>query len=390
MNWLDLFIIVFLIAALLRGTEVGFVRQFFSTAGFFLGLFLGAWAQGNFIHMAGAPESRALFALLFILGIALVGMTAGEYVGLRLKFKLRETDLGEKLDRVFGSALAVVTLLAAVWLGAAIFRGIPDGPWQRQIGSSRVIGYLDSTLPSAPNVLTKLGHLIDPNGFPQVFTGLEPKVKTDTPLPDMGEFNSALQTARASVVKIGGQGCGGIVQGTGFIASERLVITNAHVVAGVNRPMVIDQTGQHRATVVWFNPDLDLAILRTNELTGPPLVLSDQVAQNGTPVAVLGYPGGGDVAAAPAVILESFTARGRNIYNEGSTRRHIYSFKGDVEQGNSGGPLLAKDGSVAGIIFAKSTSYSQVGYALVMEPVLDALNQAKATNQAVGTGACAQ
>jgi S1-C subfamily serine protease/uncharacterized membrane protein required for colicin V production len=391
MNWLDLFIILFAIAAIIRGLEVGFVRQFFSTFGFFAGLFLGALIEGLVINHVHGAETKALVALLITMGSAISVMTLGEYAGLRLKFKLRETHIAEKLDTIFGSALAGLTVLLAVWLGASIFRGLPDSAWQRQLQTSRIISTLDSELPSAPGMLARLGHLIDPNGFPQVFTGLEPSLPADTPLPDMGALNAAVEQDRPSVVKIEGEGCGGVVEGSGFVASDGLVITNAHVVAGVERPVVIDQGGQHRATPVWFDPDLDLAVLKTNGLAGKPLPLLSSEVNKGTPGAVLGYPGGGGFSGRPAAILDAFNAVGRNIYNQSTTERRIYSMRADIQQGNSGGPVIDQDGAVIGVVFAKSTAYNQVGYALTMDRVIQDLNQAK-DNMAgsVSTGNCAQ
>jgi S1-C subfamily serine protease len=390
MNWLDLFIVVFLLAAVIRGVEIGFIRQFFSTAGFFLGLFVGAWVNGKLLHLAQAPDTKAFLTLTTMMAAAFGTMALGEYIGWILKFKVSDKPLANKLDRVFGSVLAGIALLAAIWLGAAIFRNVPNASWQKEIRTSSIVYILERHLPSAPSVLTTLGHLLDPNGFPQVFTGREPAPMADMPLPDMGEFNAAIETARASVVKIEGKGCGGIVEGSGFVASSREVITNAHVIAGVQEPMIVDAAGSHRATVVWFDPDLDMAVLRTSDLAGPPLVLHTPVANNGTAAAVLGYPGGGSLTAGGAAVLDSFTATGRNIYNQGETERAIYSLKATVQEGNSGGPLIDIEGRVIGVIFAKSTAYENVGYALTMEAVINGLNQAKHTVRGVSTGSCTQ
>lgn len=390
MNWLDLFIVLFLLSAFIRGMEVGFIRQFCSTGGFFGGLFLGAFVEAKVVAHAHTPQAKAVVALAVIGGLTTALWAVGEYVGLRLKFSIGDGSIGNKLDKIFGSLLAAVTLLAAVWLGTATFRNLPDGPWQRQIRSSRIVAVLSGTLPPAPNVLTRLGHLIDPNGFPQVFAGLEPSVQTDAPLPDMGELNAAVLQDRPSVVKIEGKGCGGVIEGSGFVVSNDEVVTNAHVVAGVAEPLVADQGGAHRATAVSFDPNLDIAILRVGGLTGKPLNLNAQTAAAGTPAAVLGYPGGGGFTAGPAAILEFFTATGRNIYNQGRTDRDIYSLKGDVQQGNSGGPVIAKDGSVIGVVFAKSTSYNQVGYSLAMQAVIQKVNDAGSSTAAVGTGSCAE
>jgi S1-C subfamily serine protease len=390
MNWLDVFILLFLISAFIRGIEMGFVRQFCSAAGFFIGFFVGAWIESHLIGHLDSSDSRAVFALLVTLGFAVLLMLIGEYFGLRLKFKLSEGRIADKLDRIFGSGLAIVTLLVAVWLGASIFRNFPSEGWQRQIRTSRIIATLNENLPSAPGLLTKLGHLIDPNGFPQVFTGLERSVDTDTPLPNIGELTPAVQKTRVSIVKVEGEGCGGIVQGSGFVAGDDEVITNAHVVAGLNEPMVIDANGQHDARVVWFNPELDLAVLRVRNLAGDPLILRSTLVNKGTATAIVGFPGGEGFRAEPAAVLEAFTAVGRDIYNHGRTERRVYSLKGTVEQGNSGGPVIAADGSVIGVLFAKSSTYDQVGYALTGDQAADALAQAVHQNTPLAPSACAE
>jgi S1-C subfamily serine protease len=252
------------------------------------------------------------------------------------------------------------------------------------------VAFLGETLPTAPNVLTKLGHLIDPNGFPQVFAGVEPSVQSNTPLPDLGTLNSAILEDRASVVRVEGQACGQVIEGSGFVAGDGEIITNAHVVAGVTHPKIVDQTGTHQAATISFDPDLDLAILRANGVAGKPLTIHEQTVAPATAAAVLGYPGGGGFTASAAVILESFTATGRNIYNQGRSDRDIYSLKGDVQQGNSGGPVIAQDGSVIGVIFAKSITNSQVGYALNTSAVIQHVAQANGRTAPVGTGNCAE
>lgn len=390
MNWLDLFIVLFIITALVRGSEVGFVRQFCSTSGFFAGLFLGAWLQGLLAGITSTANARALLALFVTLGCALALMTVGEYGGMLLKFRLRDARAANIIDKMFGSVLAAATILAVVWLASAVFRNVPDAGWQRQIRTSRIVALLEGKLPSAPNVLTGLGHLINPNGFPQVFSGLEPALQTDAPLPDMGELTAAVQKVRPSIVKIEGEGCDKLVEGSGFVADDGTVITNAHVVAGVKEPFVLDQGGRHQATVVLFNPNLDIAVLRADKLVGKPLALQAERAAKGTPTAALGYPAESGFTAKPGVILESFTAKGRNIYNRGSTQRQVYSVKTDIHQGNSGGPIINKEGQVLGVIFAKSINYDQVGYALTIDQVITNLDQARGKTTSVSTSSCTE
>lgn len=392
MNVIDILILLFLISALVRGIELGLVRQICSTAGIIGGLFIGAFVQGKVIHMAHTPASKALLALCTILVAVALFSSIGEYIGARLKSRLQRFNIKwiDVTDRSIGSVVAGITLLLAVWLGASIFGSAPSAGIQKQIRNSVIIAQLNKTLPSAPDFVSRLGHLIDPNGFPNVFTGLEPHIDTSKPLPSIGELDDAVQKTRASVVKIEGDGCGGVSNGSGFVADTNLVITNAHVVAGVKNPYVLDSKGKHAAQVIWFDSSLDVAILRANDLAGAPLdILPDNVA-NGSPAAVLGYPGGGDFAAHPAGVIDSFIAVGRDIYNQGETRREVYSLKADIVPGNSGGPLIDRDGNVIGLIFAESTTYPDVGYALTMSKVIEGFNLAKDRQQITGTGSCTQ
>jgi len=391
MNWLDLIIIIFLAGALFRGLQTGFVQQFFSTAGFLGGIFFGAWLQGYLIGLVHSTQSKAFLSLAVILFSAVAFMALGELVGLRLKSKFEKLGIIKKVDRVFGALLSIVVILVSVWFGTAIFNKVPVVGLQQQIRGSSIVTSMNRILPSAPNVIAQIGHFINPNGFPQVFTGIEPKLQSDAPLPELGELRTAVEHARPSVVKVAGEGCGGIVEGTGFVAANGLAITNAHVVAGVTNVSIIDTAGSHEAQVIGFDPKLDLAVLRTTDsLAGQPLALTATHIEAGTKSVVLGYPNGAGFTASPAVVLETITATGRDIYNAETTQRSVHTVKADIRQGNSGGPLVAADGSVIGVVFAESTAYPDIGYTLAMGPVIEIFNQVKNNDQPVGTGACAQ
>jgi len=388
MNILDLIILLLVIAAVYRGREIGSIRQIFSTAGFFGGLILGALIGPSFVHFAHTALSRSLLTLFITLGIALFGLSLAEYAGEFLKQKIQILKINA-VDQVLGSIIGMVTILATVWLGAAVLIKLPYPDLQNNLRGSYIISYLNRTLPEAPNVIADLGHVISPNGFPEVFIGNEPSPGSAT-IPPLGELKYAVSKDELSVVKIEGLGCGGVVEGSGFVAANNLVITNAHVVAGIARPFVIDQNGQFQATPIWFDPNLDLAVLRVNNLGLRPLSMNTDVASNATPAAVLGYPGGGVFTADPASVIDEFTAVGRNIYNQGNTQRDVYEVKATVIPGNSGGPLVATDGSVIGIVFAQSTVYNQVGYALSTKLPLQELYEAENAGQTVSTGTCAE
>ncbi|HSX36503.1 MAG TPA: MarP family serine protease [Patescibacteria group bacterium] len=385
---IDIFIIILLLSALLRGREIGFVQQLCSSVGFFGGLLLGVLLEPHTVRLVHSSLSRALVTLSTTLGCAFILLVVGEYTGAILKQKVEKHRVNT-VDNIFGSFLSAVSFLVAVWLSASILAALPYPRVQSAIRDSRIIGGLNRALPSAPNIIAGLGHLVDPNGFPNAFIGSEPSPPAKINLPPASALAAAVNQDKASVVKIEGQGCGGIVEGSGFVVGNGLVATNAHVVAGIARPYAQDANGTHSAVAVWFDPNLDFAVLRVTNLAGSPLLISASRATTGTAAAVLGYPGGGGFDAEPASVLDEFTATGRNIYNQGDTQRDIYEVGADIIPGNSGGPLVAVDGSVIGIIFAQSSTYNHVGYALTTQQAIQEISQAAAQNRPVSTGGCA-
>ena len=166
-----------------------------------------------------------------------------------------------------------------------------------------------------------------------------------------------------------------------------LVVTNAHVVAGIAHPTVEDSAGVHDTTVVYFDPSFDLAVLRTN-VTEPALALDTQTVPRLTQGAVLGYPEGGNFSSGPAGVMAEFQAEGRDIYGQGLTVRDVYEIEAVVRPGNSGGPLVLPNGEVIGIVFSRSTTNDMIGYALSSPGVITRVHQAESTNGAVGTGGC--
>jgi S1-C subfamily serine protease len=353
-------------------------------------LFIGAlFIEPHVVGLAHTQLTRSLLTLVSTLGTALILLSIGEYIGMVLKSRIQRLQIN-KVDVILGAVAGGMTLIITVWLVAPVLATLPFPVMQTAIRNSRIVSALDSDLPAAPNVIADLGRIIDPNGFPQVFIGLEPTPPANTTLPDLGSMQAAVSKDRNSVVKIEGKGCGGIVEGSGFVAANGLVITNAHVVAGVSNPYIIDNNGTHQATPIWFDPDLDLAVLSASDLAGKPLAIQTTRAAAGTPGVVLGYPGGGNLTAGPAKLLEEFNATGQNIYGQGNTTRDVYEVKATIIPGNSGGPIIAKDGSVIGVVFAESTTYNQIGYALATQAVANELHQAETQNTPVTTGTCAE
>jgi S1-C subfamily serine protease len=199
-----------------------------------------------------------------------------------------------------------------------------------------------------------------------------------------------VQRARQQVLKITGEApsCGRRIEGTGFVYAADRVMTNAHVVAGVRRPKV--DVGQGRsldARVVLFDSDRDIAVLAVPGLNRAPLKFGPR-AKSGSDAIVVGYPQDGPFTPVAARVAAVQKARGPDIYQSRTVTREIYALRARVLPGNSGGPLLATDGSVYGVVFAAAADDPKTGYALTAHEVAsDAERGATATEQ-VSTRGC--
>jgi S1-C subfamily serine protease len=172
------------------------------------------------------------------------------------------------------------------------------------------------------------------------------------------------------------------------VAAPGLVVTNAHVVAGIAAPLVQIGRTVKATEVVLFDPSFDLAVLRVSGLSAPPLQLDPAPVGRGTQAAVLGFPGGGPFTVDAAGVMAAFEAQGRDIYGHGLTVRNVYELNALVRPGNSGGPLVLPDGRVIGVVFSRSTVDPSIGYALTSPDVLPRVLRAEGVVRAVSTGAC--
>jgi S1-C subfamily serine protease len=208
-----------------------------------------------------------------------------------------------------------------------------------------------------------------------------PRVTTDT---------SALVAASRSVVRINGTAyaCGQNQSGSGFVIANNRIVTNAHVVAGVKQPVIEAPNGQTLdGRIVYFDPDNDLAVISVAGLTAAAVPLGDPLAV-GDNAVVDGYPYGGPFTSGGAQVLAHATESVENIYSTGRTLRDIYTLAADIEPGNSGGPLLAQNGTVAGIVFAKSSTDASLGYAMSDALLSPVVQRAPSLTAPVSSGNC--
>ena len=396
MNWVDAVIAVIVLLSAVRGFWAGAAAQTLTVAGVWLGLVIGVLLAPPLAGLAsGATRSYvALFVLLFS---ALALGVVGEVVGRVARRSLRRVRLG-LADAVIGVAVASVAALLTVWLLGNVLSASRYPRLNSALQDSSVLRAANRLLPPVPELFARIESFLSSRGYPVVFTNLPPGLIAPAQLPSDTSIQEAFRVARDSTVKIVGQACGLIESGSGFVAAPGLVVTNAHVVAGESRTQVIDRAGTHQATVALFDPDLDVAVLRVSGLAGAPLPMEEATVPRGTTAAIMGYPMGGALTAVPAAVNARIQATGLNIYGSAVVTRSVYELNGDVQPGNSGGPLVASGqpagsgtpapGTVIGLVFASSTTTDHVGYALTMDAVARDINRSAQTTGTASTGSC--
>jgi S1-C subfamily serine protease len=388
LNVLDAIIALIFIVSVITGYRRGAALQLVTYTGLILGLIVGALVAPRLARLAQDPLAQATVALLALLLFAAVGDMVGWVIGRRAWVAARRSRL-DPLDASAGSVVAGVAALITVWFLAF---NLVQGPFpavSKQIRGSAIIRVLDAVLPRPPSLLAQVRTFFDKFGFPQVFAGLPPPPAGPVQEPSQAEAGRAFDAADQSMVRIVGQACDKIQEGSGFVVEGNNVVTNAHVVAGVGSPEVqLQGGGEFHARTVLFNDDLDLAVLRLEESPAESLSLIPETLDRGAPGAVLGYPGGGPLRGEEAAVRRSLFAIGRDIYGDDTVRRQVYELQTLVQPGNSGGPFVTVDGRVAGVVFAASTTNDNVGYAITSEEAIPEIRRGMESDAEVPTGPC--
>lgn len=388
LNWVDLLVLFLIVVSAIHGFIQGAAVQVFSYAGFILGLILGAKLgpiAGGFVEN---PAFRVAVVVLTLFGTASLVGTVGKFIGARATWAVPKASPLGAVNSVGGLGVAVIVTLASTWLIGGMLAQV-GLPITADFQESRVMRGLTEKLPPAPSVFSSIQRSLLPSGFPPVFAELEPSPAPEVPVTGIPNLDSIVANARPSVLKISSLGCGRQTSGSGFVAGPGLVVTNAHVVAGVDRPSVVDSAGTHRTTVVLFDPKLDLAVLRTTGLAGRPLAMQRGEAPRGQQGAALGFPGGGPFTVTPGAVRSLYEgAVGRDIYSRDLVARNVYQLDVEVHPGNSGGPFVNSEGQVSGVVFASSLLNPKISYALTSSEVAARVDQARAATAAVDTGPC--
>jgi hypothetical protein len=379
---LDWIIVVFTVLMALWGYAQGLIVGALSLVGFAGGAFLGS-RLGPLLLAEGAESPYApLFALVGALMVGGVLASVLELVGFRLRHRL-PAGLAP-FDGVGGGVLVACLGLGLVWIGGAVALQTPGARELRQpIQRSAILRELNEHLPPSGPILRAFARF-DP--FPQI-----EGPRADVRPPDSRiARDPQVRAAGRSVVKVLGTACGLGVQGSGWVAGDGVVVTNAHVVAGQDDTTV--QVGgdgpSHDAEAIWFDTRNDLAVLRVPGLAGVPALRLAEQAREGTSAGILGFPENGPYDVAPGRLGHTATVVSQDAYGRGPVRRAITSLRGRVRQGNSGGPAVDGRGRVLTTIFAATVSDGgRSGYGVPDSVIADALERA---DGGVDTGPCAR
>ncbi len=327
----------------LYGLSKGLVRGALSLAGFALGAYAGA-------RLAPAVlEDGSPYAPLLALGGAILGGTLlsslAEILGVTLRSTMGVIPGLRALDSVAGLLLGAAAGLVLSWAVGAVLLYLPgQSELRRSVQDSAILSQINESFP--PERLLETLERVDPLG---VLVG--PPATVPPPKEAIAR-DPEVAAAGGSVVRISGIACGLGIEGSGWIARPGIVVTNAHVVAGIGRPQVDRQDGRPlAATVVAFDPENDLAVLLVKGLDGRPLPVAEPAS--GVPVAILGYPENGPLTRTPARLGATGEFLSRDAYGRGPVRRSVTAVRGMVRPGNSGGPAVDARGRVRTTIFAR-------------------------------------
>ncbi|MBL1105980.1 MarP family serine protease [Streptomyces sp. 5-8] len=389
MDLLDLVLALVIVVYAVSGYRRGLVAGCVSLAGFVGGAIIGVWVLPWVTGQVDRGSAAAtVLAVLTVLVPAVVGHELAGRLALRLRGELDRGPL-RVADGVGGAAANSVAVLVVAWVAASVLAAAPSGTLTTAIRNSTLLGAVQEAMPqTTPAWFARATSALNEAGFPQVFNPFENESTARVARPTGDSVTpAATNAARLSTVKIEGAAGTEGREGSGFVYAPRHVMTNAHVVAGIDRPGVrIGGVGRsYEARVVLFDPDRDVAVLYVPELRAPVLRF-DTSAVRGDSAVVAGYPQDGGLNLQAATVGNRVRATGQNIYNDGTVTREIYAIRSTVRPGNSGGPLLTTGGRVFGVVFARSTSDAETGYVLTAAEVEGDARSAAGATTPVDTG----
>ncbi|MEW1550226.1 MarP family serine protease [Streptomyces tsukubensis] len=398
MNVLDILLLVTAVWFAIIGYRQGFVVGILSVIGFLGGglvaVYLLPVVWDKLLNGAETSTTAIVVFVVVVIVCASVGQAFTTHLGSRLRRQITGAS-ARALDATGGALVNVVAMLLVAWMIGSALGGTALPTFAKQVRTSQVLDGVDQMMPeTASTWFDDFSGTMAKNGFPQVFSPFSNEPIKEVRPPDPALAGSpVVARAKKSIVKVVGtaDNCGKVLEGTGFVFGERRVMTNAHVVGGVDEPTVqIGGEGKlYDAKVVLYDWRRDIAVLDVPGLDAKPLQFADADARSGDNAIVAGFPENGAYDVRSARVRGRINATGPDIYRRDTVNRDVYSLYATVRQGNSGGPLLTPDGKVYGVIFARSLDDKNTGYALTVDEIADDITTGLAANQEVSTESCA-
>jgi uncharacterized membrane protein required for colicin V production len=359
MNWVDVIIIVLVLLSALDGKRVGAIRLVAGYVGLGAGFVIGALVAPSLSAHVTHAAWRPLLALAIVFVTSVLGDRLGRVVGGVAATSMHALHLGA-LDTAGGVVVGVLGTLVGCWLVAGLLASTAWGSLATEIQNSSVLGAINKVMPPVPSFEAKVQTLFRGADLPAIFASIvAPTLPVSVAPAKLGPLVTSLASPPSVVKVLASGGCSRIQEGTAFFVSRHEVITNAHVVAGET----IFSVDGASATVVLFDPNFDVAILRVDAIDEVPLHFRSGAVAPGTPVRVVGFPLDATRTGAPGFIEGEVRAQGRDIYNERLLTRTYEVLEVNVNPGNSGSPVLV-EGEVAGVLESKSLSEASTAYAL--------------------------
>ncbi len=391
MNIADLVIVLLLVGAAISGFRQGLVTALLTLVGAIGGALVGIRVAPLLADQVDDSAAKVAIGIALVVAGVGLGELAGQALGSLVTRRITWRP-ALAVDRGLGLVGHTIAVLVVAWLVAVPLAAAPL-PWMSsQIRSSAVLAGVNHVMPpSAVRVSGQLRALFVGSDFPEILAPLAPAPDTPVDPPDAAlGGNGAAAAERASILKIRAlaPSCSQQMEGSGFVVSDGIMVTNAHVVAGSSSVRVQTDSQTLQATVVTYDPEVDLAVLSVPGLTAAPLEFASRPAAGGDDAIAAGYPLDGPFTLTPARIRAQIMLRGPDIYSANTVTREVYTLRATVRPGNSGGPLLAPDGRVLGVVFGAAIDNPDVGFALTADEVQPVIQEGLNDRTPADTGAC--
>lgn len=392
MNWVDVLVVLVALVAAVSGAKQGVVVALPAFLGVLGGAIIGIRIAPSVVDMFKNPAAKVAFAVATVVFLVALGETVGVWIGHSIKGRIRSDKLAGA-DHGLGALVQGAVVFLVAWLIALPLTSVSGLPGlSSAISHSVVLGWVNDHSPAwAAKLPRDLRKLFDTSGLPAIVEPFNKTPEASVKPPEKKlQRSDTVQEAKKSILKIRGDApsCSRLLEGSGFVVAPHRVMTNAHVVAGTSRVNVQTSGRSYSGTVVHFDPEKDVAIIAVPSLSAPALHFAPVEGETGDNAIVLGYPLDGPYTATAARIRQRITLQGPDIYESHTVGRDVYTVRGKVRSGNSGGPMLNPYGDVLGVVFGASVQDPDTGFTLTSKEVATEVAHASSYSHEVDTEQC--